>query len=69
MTCFDLSETPQASEKRTAREQRVAKLHADLQTSRAALTAEQDPGRLIQLLKQQVALQDALLDELLHRVR
>jgi hypothetical protein len=51
-----------------AREQRVAKLQADMEANRAALEAEQDQGRLVELLKQHAALQDALLAELLqHR--
>ena len=48
-----------------AREQRVAKLRADLEASQTALAAEQDQGRLIELLKQHVALQDALIADLL----
>ncbi len=35
-----------------AREQRVAKLRAELDGSRAALAAEQEQGRLVELLKQ-----------------
>jgi hypothetical protein len=48
-----------------AREQRVAKLQADLEASRSALAAEQDQGRLVELLRQHAALQDALVAELL----
>lgn len=48
-----------------AREQRVAKLQADLETSRAAISAEPDQTRLLDLLKQHVVLQDALVAELM----
>ncbi len=53
------------SGKAEERAQRVAKLRADLEASRSALAAEQDQGRLVELLKQHVALQDALVGELL----
>ncbi len=48
-----------------AREQRLAKLRADLEASQSALALEQDQGRLVELLKQHVALQDALVAEIL----
>lgn len=48
-----------------ATEKRVAKLQRKLLESRATLAAEQDPQRSLELLKQHVALQDALLAELL----
>lgn len=48
-----------------AREQRVAKLQADLERSRAALTAEQDQTQLVELLRQHLVLQDALVAELM----
>ncbi|MFI5396024.1 MAG: hypothetical protein ACHQ9S_10865 [Candidatus Binatia bacterium] len=47
-----------------AREQRVAKLQADLEASRLAVATEQDQDRLVELLKQHVVLQDALVAEL-----
>ncbi|MBI4518078.1 MAG: hypothetical protein HY699_19920 [Deltaproteobacteria bacterium] len=47
-----------------AREQRVTKLQADLKQSRAALQAEQDQDRLLAQLRQHVALQDALVAEM-----
>lgn len=53
------------SGKAEEREQRVAKLRADLEVSRVALATEQDQSRLVELLKQHVALQDALVEELL----
>lgn len=48
-----------------AREQRVAKLRAEIDANSTALAAEQDRDRLVDLLRQHVALQDALLAELL----
>ena len=48
-----------------AREQRVAKLRAEIDANGAALAAEQDRDRLVDLLRQHVALQDALVAELL----
>lgn len=53
------------SGKAEEREQRVAKLRADLDASGSALAAEQEQARLVELLKQHVALQDALVAELL----
>jgi len=47
------------------REQRVARLRAEIDANSTALAAEQDRDRLVDLLKQHVALQDALLAELL----
>lgn len=47
-----------------AREQRVARLQADLSANRTALAAEQDQNRVLELLKQHVSLQDALIAEL-----
>ena len=66
MTCLEIWETAPAL-KHSARARRVAQLLADLENSRAAVCAEQDQARLLELMKQQVALQDALLAELLHR--
>ncbi len=65
MTCFDVSRTRSASEKRNSRAGRVRKLEADLERSRAALSTEQDHTRLMKLMKQHVLLQDALLAELI----
>jgi hypothetical protein len=48
-----------------AREQRVAKLRAEIDANSTALAAEQDRDRLVDLLKQHVTLQDALVAELL----
>jgi hypothetical protein len=48
-----------------AREQRVERLRADLQASSLVIATEEDPARLLHLLRQHVALQDALLSELL----
>lgn len=48
-----------------AREQRVAKLRAEIDANSTDLAAEEDRDHLVDLLKQRVALQDALLDELL----
>lgn len=48
------------------RAERIAKLRADLEASRAALAAEEDPARVLDLLKAHVQIQDALLAELLH---
>jgi hypothetical protein len=53
------------SGKAEEREQRVEKLQADLDSNRVALNAEQDQGRLVELLKQHVVLQDALVAELM----
>lgn len=50
-----------------AREQRVAELRAEIDANSTALAAEQDRDRLVDLLKQHVALQDALVAELLQR--
>lgn len=55
------------SGKAEEREQRAAKLQADLEQSRTALAAESDPSRQLELLKQHVALQDALISELLQQ--
>ncbi len=49
-----------------AREKRLAQLRTKLEESRAALSAEQDPQRSLELLKQHIVLQDALIAELLH---
>lgn len=49
------------------REQRAAKLQADLEQSRAALATESDLTRQVELLRQHVALQDALISELLQQ--
>lgn len=48
-----------------AREQRVARLRAEIDANSTALAAEQDRDRLVDLLKQHVALQDAVVAELL----
>jgi len=48
-----------------ARDERIGKLRSDLEASRAALATEQDQDRAIELLSQHVALQDALLAEML----
>ncbi|MFI5396020.1 MAG: hypothetical protein ACHQ9S_10845 [Candidatus Binatia bacterium] len=64
MTCFEIWETAQALEKYGARARRVGQLLADLETGRAALSAEQDDGQLFRLLKEHVALQDELISEL-----
>ncbi len=53
------------SGKAEEREQRVAQLQSDLEKNRVALSAEQDQTRLIDLLKEHVALQDALIGELM----
>jgi hypothetical protein len=47
-----------------AREQRIAKLQVALSATRTALAAEQDQNRMLELLKQHVSLQDALIAEL-----
>ena len=49
-----------------SREQRIAKLHTDLETNRARIDVEQDQGRSVDLLRQQMLLQDALVAELMH---
>jgi hypothetical protein len=67
MTCFDICETPQALEMRDARERRVVKLQVGLEVSRSAVSVELKEARLVELFKQHLALQDALLAELLHR--
>jgi hypothetical protein len=48
-----------------AREQRVTKLSEELEASRQAIAEEQDQERLVNLLRQHMTLQDALLAELL----
>ncbi len=48
-----------------AREQRLAMLRTELEANRARIEAEPDPGRAVDLLKQQVALQDTLIAELM----
>ena len=48
-----------------AREQRVTKLSEELEASRQAIAEEQDQERLVNLLRQHLTLQDALLAELL----
>ena len=63
--CFEIWETPQALEKRNAREQRVARLQADLESSRMALSAELKEARVLELFKQHLALQDTLVAEIL----
>lgn len=51
-----------------AREQRVARLRAEIDANRTELAAEQDRDRLVDLLKQHVTLQDALVAELLQGI-
>lgn len=53
------------SGKAEEREQRVAKLQADLEHNRGALAAAPDAARKLELLEQHVALQDALIAELM----
>ena len=65
MTCFEISQTSQALEKRYAHEQRLAKLQADLESSRAVLSVEVRGERLVELFKLHLALEDALIAELL----
>jgi hypothetical protein len=48
-----------------AREQRLEHLYAELEASGLAIAAEQDQWRLLDQLRRHVALQDALLSELL----
>lgn len=64
MACLEIWETP-AALKQNARARRLAQLVADIENSRAALSAERDQGHLLELMKQHVSLQDALVDELL----
>jgi len=47
-----------------AREERIAKLRADLEASRQALEAERDANHQVSLLERHVALQDAMIAEL-----
>lgn len=65
MTCLEIWETTQALRIPKTHEQRVASLLADLNSNRAALGGEHDQTRLVERLKRHVALQDALLAELL----
>ena len=55
------------SGKAEEREQRMAKLQADIAQSQTELASESDPTRQLELLKQHVALQDALIAELLEQ--
>lgn len=55
------------SGKAEEREQRMAKLQVDLEQSRTALATETDPSSQLELLKQHVVLQDALIAELLQQ--
>lgn len=65
MSCLEIWETP-AALKQNVRARRIAQLRADLEHARAAVSAETDQGRVHELMKHQMALQDALLDELQH---
>ncbi len=65
MACLEIWETP-AALKQNARARRVAQLLTDLENARAAVSAEADQERLRELMKEQTALEDALLEELLH---
>ncbi len=53
------------SGKAEEREQRLAKLQADLEHNRTALATAADEARKVELLEQHVALQDALIAELM----
>ena len=55
------------SGKAEEREQRLAQLHADLEQNSAALAVESDQSRKLELLEQHVALQDALIGELMQQ--
>ncbi len=68
MTCLEIWETPQALAGSSARARHVAKLQADLESSRAVLSAELKEARLGELFRQHLALQDALITELLSRL-
>ncbi len=64
MACLEIWKTP-AALKQNARARRVAQLVADIENSRAAVSAERDPEHLLELMHHHAALQEALLDELL----
>ena len=49
-----------------ARQQRIGHLQAEMKAGGDAIATEQDPTRLIELLKRQVAWQGALIAELQH---